>query len=268
MLKTFLPSNLYGQSFGTKTPKVLMLHGWQRSSNDFSKIGALLESNYSISSVAIDLPGFGVSDYSFSKNANENDLFVAGSLEYAKKLSSVIQSEFDNFIILGHSFGGRVAIRLANIFPNQVMALVLTGVPLISNPNSKKTKQNKLLKTYKTLNRLNLMPETKVEKLRLKYGSLDYRNATRELRNTLVKVIAETNEGVYLDELSRSQCTVKLVWGDSDTEIPVEVAKKSLEAIEHADITLKVVAEASHMLPLEKPELFADMLASLVAESG
>ena len=37
-------------------------------------------------------------------------------------------------VVLGHSFGGRVAVHLAPARPDRVGALVLTGVPLVRNP--------------------------------------------------------------------------------------------------------------------------------------
>jgi len=50
-------------------------------------------------------------------------------------------------IVLGHSFGGRVAIQLAAARPHAIQALILTGVPqLIARPKPKPNKTYRLIK--------------------------------------------------------------------------------------------------------------------------
>ena len=42
-------------------------------------------------------------------------------------------------VVVGHSFGGRIAVCLAALYPDRVGSLVLTGVPLVKQTPSPAT---------------------------------------------------------------------------------------------------------------------------------
>ncbi len=265
MLKAFGSNHLYGQQYGQSKPKVLFLHGWQRSSKDFNKIAESLYNDYGISSIALDLPGFGASGYEFDGLLDEK--FTAGSFDYAKKVADAIGGEFDDFVVLGHSFGGRVAIFLQSMLQDKIKGMVLTGVPIVADPTRSKVKPNRVLKTYKILNSIKLIPDSKVEELKMRYGSTDYKNATGKVRDTLVKVIAETNADLYISELKKSNCKIILAWGQNDTEIVIEVAERVIAEFPGRNITLIDIKGCGHMAPLEKPDEFVTIVADLVTNS-
>ena len=82
----------------SEKPKICFLHGWGRSSDDFSKISKKFES------IAIDLPGFGKSE------EPENSM---NPKEYAEYLTNLIPDTVE--VLVGHSFGGKIAVHMSFI---------------------------------------------------------------------------------------------------------------------------------------------------------
>src|SRR4051794_37954555 len=113
MLKAFDEGRLFGATFGEGPPQVVALHGWQRSHKDFA---AVLRG---YDAIALALPGFG---------ASPAPPEGWGTPAYADALLATIRDCAPPVVVVGHSFGGRVAVRVAATHPELVKALVLTGV--------------------------------------------------------------------------------------------------------------------------------------------
>jgi pimeloyl-ACP methyl ester carboxylesterase len=143
-------------------------------------------------------------------------------------------------VVVGHSFGGRVALRLAAAYPHLVSHLVLTGVPLtrVKGPSTPQLG----FRIAKALHRAKIFSDQAMESARQKYGSADYRSASEVMREILVRVIAED----YLDDAARVSCPVTMVWGEGDKPAPLAAAQRALEFFPQA--TLRVVSGAEHLL--------------------
>src|SRR4051812_38815028 len=111
MLTAFDDGRLFGATTGDGHPWVLALHGWQRTHRDFNRV---LDG---VAAVALDLPGFG---------ASPPPPQPWGGAEYAAAVAPVLERFDQPPVVLGHSFGGRVAVHLAAAYPERVHALVLT----------------------------------------------------------------------------------------------------------------------------------------------
>ncbi|MEX1287862.1 MAG: alpha/beta fold hydrolase, partial [Acidimicrobiia bacterium] len=105
---------------GSGAPTVLALHGWGRNRSDWD--GVLDPDDR----VAVDLPGFG---------ASPPPPAAWGAHEYAAALAPVLEVFDAPPVVVGHSFGGRVAVCLA-ASGAEVAGLVLAGVPLIRRTGS------------------------------------------------------------------------------------------------------------------------------------
>lgn len=223
---------------------LLLLHGWGSSIEPFMNI----INNQSISKriIAVDMPGFGQTQEP-DKGWNVDD-YVDFIINFIKTL------EIKELSILGHSFGGRVIIKMVNRkdLPFKIKKLVLVDSAGIK---PKQTKTNLKVKFFKMAKKclsnkimLKLMPNA-IEKLKNKFGSEDYKNASTIMKQTLVKVINEDLE----DLLSTIKQPTLLIWGDKDTATPIEDAKMMEKLI--PDSGLVVVEGAGHYSFLENPLL-------------
>lgn len=242
-LKAFAGGRVFGRTSGSGDPRVVGLHGWARTAADFDAVLSGLDA------VALDLPGFGASPPPDA---------VWGAAGYAAALGPVFAELPAPPVVIGHSFGGRVAVALAADRP--LAGLVLTGTPLLRlRPPARPSTRYRLLRAA---HRRGLVSDGRMEALRRRSGSADYRAASGILRDVLVRVVAET----YEDELARLRCPVRLVWGAADTEVPVAVAEAALALLGDAgvDATLTVVEGAGHQLPLERPAALRAALDTLL----
>ena len=210
--------------------RILALHGWGRRGADFGS--ALRGLGY----VAPDLPGFG---------ASPAPPEAIGAEGYALALQPIVESLAPEAILVGHSFGGRIAAVLAAAHPERFSGVILTGVPLLKGAASSKSPL--FYRLGRWAHRHSLLPEATMERLRSRYGSHDYRSAHGVMRDVLVKAVNEQ----YADFLPRLKTPVILLWGAEDSEVPVAVAEKAAMAI--PDARLQVVAGAGHLLPVTHP---------------
>jgi len=250
MLKSFASGAMFGDSVGSGASRVLALHGWRRERGDFRRVLDGLDA------LALDLPGFG---------ASPPPPEAWGSAQYAAAVAPVLEEmESDGPpVVLGHSFGGRVAVHLAAEWPERVAALVLTGVPLLRPASATAGAGRKpplAFRTARALHRRGLFPDDRMEALRKRHGSADYRAASGVMRDVLVRVVNET----YEEQLRAVRCPVELVWGDDDTAAPLEVAERAAEML--GDLaTLTVVPGAGHLTPTTAPDALRDAVERRLA---
>ena len=206
---------------------IVLLHGWGQNIEMMKPLGDPLSNKYKIT--IIDFPGFGESEE--PKTAWTID-------DYSEMLGEIIKKlNIKKPILMGHSFGGRVAIRYsAN---NKIEKLVLFGSPCIrkQQPFSLKTKVLKKLKTLPGLDGIG-------EKMKKYIGSRDYKAASPMMRQILVNTVNED-----LSEYAKKiEEPTLLIWGDNDTEEPVEEARKLEKIMIDAGL---VVLPGSHYAYLE-----------------
>jgi pimeloyl-ACP methyl ester carboxylesterase len=234
MLTSFAGATLFGESYGAGTPWVLALHGWRRDHRDFDAVLA----SPGIDAVALDLPGFG------SAPAPDD---VWGTPEYAGAVAAILDEMAAQVVVLGHSFGGRVAVHLAANRPDRVAGLVLSGVPFHRRFGAR-SKPPLRLRMARTMAAHGMVGQDRLEELRQRYGSDDYRAASGVMRDILVRTLAED----YDDALAAVQCPVELVWGDNDTAAPLAVAQQVQQEL--PDARLVVCDGAGHLTPLTVPD--------------
>lgn len=242
MLQTFADGRLFGSRTGTGEPRVLALHGWGRTHRDFDAVLRPVGGAAPLDAVALDLPGFG---------ATPAPADAWGAADYAACVAAVLGEMATPVVVVAHSFGGRAAVHLAAEHPDQVGALVLAGVPLVRiAPRRRPAKGYRLVRS---LHRLGVLGEDRMERARRRYGSSDYAAASGIMRQVHSRSVGET----YEHELDVVSCPVSLVWGDDDETVPLEVAEAARARLRsgHADgnVELVVCAGAGHLLPLTAP---------------
>ena len=272
MLTSFDGGRLFGQVHGSGAPRVLALHGWRRDHRDFALVldgeptppadstatsgdqasdpSRDLRSRDDLAlpatplrAVSLDLPGFGATP------APEE---VWGALDYAAAVAPVLEVMEAPVVLVGHSFGGRVAVHLAAEHAERVGGVLLSGSPLFRAPEATRRRPPFPLRMAKTLARTGLVSDARLEALRQRHGSPDYRAATGVMRDVLVRSIAEEWDEAYSASLKAIDCPVELVWGALDTAVPVSVAERIASTIP-GPTRLEVLPGVGHLTPLVVP---------------
>ncbi|MGR3617278.1 MAG: alpha/beta fold hydrolase [Paracoccaceae bacterium] len=195
-------------------PAVVFAHGWARTHADFLPIAELIAHQARV--ILLDLPGFGDSPRPEGS---------WGTQEYAKEIKTYLADTLgiDNFIWVGHSFGGRIGLRLAAMLDSPVQELIIVAgagvkepVPFVKKLKSKwKSRQfQKLKKAAHT--------DAEIADLESRFGSPDYiQSRELGLRDIFIETIKENQT-----ETARSiSCPTNLIYGAHDTETPPAVGR-------------------------------------------
>ena len=117
-------------------------------------------------------------------------------------------------MLVGHSFGGQVAVCLAAARRDLVRGLVLCGVPLLRDPGRERPPLRYRL--ARSARRAHLLPRRRFEAIRASRASADYNAAAGGMREVLVTVVNES----YDTQLRAITCPVALLWGARDRAVP------------------------------------------------
>lgn len=192
--------------------------------------------------VSVDFPGFG---------AEPEPREPWGVEEYTRWLEQRLEG-VERPILVGHSFGGRVAIVFASRNATEKVVLVdAAGVrPRRGARYYIKVWSFKIFKRFAS--------RAAVEKWRGKAGSADYAAASATMRGTLSRVVN--------DDLRRFMPSISaptlLIWGSADTATPVSDAKKMERLI--PDAGLVVFEGAGHYSFLDQGARFNAILKKFV----
>jgi pimeloyl-ACP methyl ester carboxylesterase len=222
---------------------VAALHGWCRTHADFAASLGPSAPAGPLPTLAPDLPGFG---------ATPAPTAPWGSEEYAQAVARLLEEAAGaapgaGLVVVGHSLGGRIAVRLAAARPDLVRGLVLSGAPLVSRSGGSRRRPPVAYRAVRALHRAHLVSGPRMDRARQRHGSADYRAAQGVMRDVLVRLVNER----YDDAVSALACPVELVWGEDDTDVPVETAHALVGAIPQAHLT--VCRGSGHLVPVSDP---------------
>ena len=256
MLSTFADGALFGERHGEAPLEILALHGWGRSHRDFATALSPVDAA-PLNAVALDLPGFG---------ASPTPTKAFSSQDYADAVRPVLEEARKPVLLVGHSHGGRVALKIAACLPEAVSGIVLVAAPVLHRSDSRRPALHYRL--LKRANRLKLFSDARMEEARRRFGSADYAAAEGVMRDTLVTVVNESFEA----ELSALRCPVALLWGAEDREVPVEVAVRAkaligtdLEPDDKPPSSLRVLEGIGHLVPTTAPASLRESILGLLS---
>jgi len=250
-------------------PAVALIHGVAGRASQWQKVIELLSRSYTV--VAPDLLGHGESakprgDYSLGAHAaGIRDLLVALGLTRAS--------------IVGHSFGGGIAMQFAYQFPERCerMVLVASGglgdevhallraatlpgsefvLPLLAHP--------RLLAVVgmlpRGLGRLGLRTGPDLTEMARAYQSLSKAEARSAFIQTLRGVIDPSGQRINASDrlYLAAQMPSMVIWGARDRIIPVAHAQVAHEGMPGS--RLEIFDSAGHFPQLDDPYLFAETL--------
>ena len=252
MSDTFI--NIKGQKVHYKCTgqgkEVILLHGWGGSLDVFKALQTNLEPNFKV--YGIDLPGFGKSP---------EPQIAWGTEEYANLIKDFLaELQIKQPILIGHSYGGRLMIRLGSMIEVHKNIFVGSAGIKPERPASYyfKVYTFKCLKFIAHLPILSIFLKDAFEQYRNRAGSSDYKNASDVMKATLVKAVNEDLTHL-LPKVSASSL---LIWGENDTATPLRDGKK-MEAL-IPDAGLAVMKNCGHYCFVEKSQEFLIIVNSFL----
>ena len=247
MTITINEQNIYYEQAGGGEA-ILLLHGWGADHRLFKPLMDLLARKYRV--YAIDFPGFGQSPEPASGWCVDD--YADLVLGFCGALGIEACS------LLGHSFGGRVIIKLAarQLETPRLDKLILVDAAGIRKVQSKKGQRR--AKRYK-LGKKMLKPFPKLLKAWAgRHGSADYKAASPMMRQVFVRVVNE--------DLTASLALIRpptlLVWGRDDVDTPLSDGQLMEREIPNAGLV--VLENCGHYSFVEQQAQFLRVMASFM----
>lgn len=220
---------------------VLLLHGWGGNIQSLKGVQELLAARkYRVTNIS--LPGFGNSEA--PKGAWDLKDYVL----FLEEL--ILTLKLKRATVVGHSFGGKVSIKLAAECPDLISKLVLVNSSGIKPKNSlKKSVFGVFSKVFGPI-----IPK-KLKSLGYRYvvGETDYINSG-VLKETFKKIV---NQHVD-DDATQIATPTFIIWSEKDTYVPLWMGKRLNLLI--PDSLLEVVEGATHGLPLTDPQKVSSLI--------
>ncbi len=212
-----------------KKVTIVFLHGWGQNIAMMEPIQKYYQKYFN--TLILDLPGFGQSG---------EPPYAFNTKDYVELLHELfLQLKIKNVILIGHSFGGRIALLYSSMYPvDKLICLASPYCPEV-------TKLSFKTKVYKKLRKIKCLKFI-TDYMRKKNGSVDYNNASEVMKGVLVNAI---NTDLTID-VQNIKCPTLLVWGDLDTAVPVSRCYELNNLIKNSGIV--IYNGATHYAYLER----------------
>lgn len=232
---------------------VLLLHGWGASAESLANVAKTLADQFRV--LAIDLPGFGWSPSPSS---------AWGTRDYATHVEAFMdRTGIPVASVLGHSFGGRIALALAARAPRRVRNLVLVASAGIRPRHGPgyfvKVGVAKLAKRFLSSPIPGRVGGRVASRVYERVGSRDYRSAGR-MRATMVKVVKDD----LRELLSSIGSPALIIWGDRDQEVPRSSMEIMARGIKGSRFV--VLEGAGHFPFVDMPDRFGELVKDFLGE--
>lgn len=188
----------------------MFLHGWGGSASAFLFVAKRL---VGYKSIVVDFSGFGES---------EEPTHPYTIRDYADEIIALLEESGESRVsVVGHSFGGRVAMEIAVLRPDLVRSLILVD----SAGLKPRRKPSYYVRIY--LHKILVRLGGKGLK-----GSKDYRVLSPVMKETFKNVVSYDQSGI----LCKIKCPTAIFWGNKDNQTPPYMAKKLKRGIKGSEI--------------------------------
>lgn len=241
------------KKFGNeRKPIFLVLHGWGGSSDSWIAFSEVLnkEGNYQI--FVPDFPNFGKSGS--LKKVWEIEDYADLIKEFAERLG------IKECFIVAHSFGGRVAIKLASKNNLWIKKLYLCAAAGIKPPLTLKQKSAKLISKLGKYFLKNTSKLSNLQAFFKKYlykilGEYDYYKCSDEIiRKTFINIINEDLTPL----LTKINLPAWIIWGKKDKYTPLKYGELMHKKIKNSK--LEIIENVGHGIHLAMGETLAGII--------
>jgi pimeloyl-ACP methyl ester carboxylesterase len=264
------PVNLYYEDQGKGAP-VLLLHGFGASTFTWRHVVPELAQTHRV--IAVDLKGFGLSDKPFDERYSVFD--------QAELIAQLIEDkDLRDLTIVGHSYGGGVALSLALkanerlsgrisrlvlldsiAFPQQIpMFFRLLDVPLVSQVGVRMVPP---AVQARVALQIAYYDDSKIddEEVEIYAAPLKTAAGKHAIIHSARQIVPED-----IDQLSERYKTITLptliLWCDHDRIVPLDVGLKLRRTLPNS--TLRLVESCGHMPQEEQPESTLKLLKGFI----
>jgi pimeloyl-ACP methyl ester carboxylesterase len=247
---------IYAEEAGEGSPALVLLHYWGGSRRTWSEVIARLSSRFRC--IAVDLRGWGRSD----RQTEDYSLFAQ-----ADDVAGVIESlKVKDFVLVGHSMGGKIAQILAGRRPAGLRAVVLVAPAPPTPLRVPDAQKQAMLASYTTpegigdaLKVISHRPLTISQRLQVTEDSLGGAEPAK---------VAWVSEGMVLDvskQTASINVPVCVIAGSAD-QVEKEAALREaiLPLVPRAKF--KTIEGVGHLSPLEGPDEVAQQISDFLAD--
>ena len=238
--------NYFAAETSSTAQTVVFLHGWRSRAQIWMPVLKALAAAGKYNLYALDFPGFGKSEK--PKEVYQLDDFRDIVEEFLKKLN------LEKVSLVGHSFGGRVAIKLTTVTSAAIEKLILVDSAGFKTQGAKKGFLNTMAKIVKPVFKLPHISKLRPRIYQL-IGAEDYVAAdSPEIRQTFLNIINED----MTDIMKKIKIPTLIIWGADDKDTPAHSGRRLHSLIPGS--RFEIVAHAGHFSFLDDPGHFTDLL--------
>lgn len=234
----------------SNTPHLFILHGWavdQLNQQKWLPLITALEKQQ-IKCTFLPIPGLSApleEVWQLDDFVKWLDLQLAGEKEV---------------VLLGHSFGGQVAIRYVSLHPGKVTKLILVDSAGIRDHSLKATLKRKVFWLMAKMGKV-CFNFALARKILYKVArERDYLNSPPLLKRTMSLVL----DAEITSDLHKIDCPTLLIWGREDTATPLKNAYLKAKLIPQN--RLKIIDGARHSPQFTHVQQVAEFVAEFVRE--
>lgn len=260
--------NLHYKEYGEKDKVILLIHGFAANTFSFRNLFEPLSKYGRV--IAIDVPGFGLTERVDKNRVKFNPYSIDGQVETIKIFLD--KKGIDKVIILGHSMGGGIATYFSIKYPEYVEKLIIEDGAIFEGggpPNLivsfLRTPIGKflwpaLVKPF--VNQISkLLDIAYYNKSIINDEFIEGYKRILNVKNWdkgLYEVTIANNNINLINKLSKIETKTLIIWGEFDKVIPVESGIKLNKEIQNSELV--ILKECGHVPHEEKEEEFLEKI--------
>jgi pimeloyl-ACP methyl ester carboxylesterase len=224
----------YADIGNEKNPLVIFIHGAPGSLDAFNNFLKDPDLRSRTRMIAVDRAGYGLSNFGIAETSLQKQ---------ASLIAPLLQKNRGNQkpIIVGHSFGGTIAAKLAMDYPDMIGGVILAGAAV--DPDHEKFFSVARIIEIPLLNKI--VPQSML--------------VANQEKNTHVDELK-----LMLPDWSKINTSVTILHGKKDGLVPIENACFAEKALANAQVKMAIYDNAGHLIPWTKPDLLKKEILSLI----
>lgn len=240
---------------GQQSPVVIFIHFWGGSSETWKPVTDILNSKYRC--IRFDLRGWGKSE----KPKSGYDIMTL-----ADDVQALIKDlQLVDYILVGHSMGGKIAQVIAGRKPKGLRKLILVAPSPASSTILPLEMKDKMIAAYTSLENINetiehifmasdLSLKSKQQVIR------DMQQHTDQSRLGWPELALEEDFSKYLADIKIP--TLVIAGANDIVDPPIRLQKEVIEKISESKMT--IIPDVGHLIMLQNPQKVAELISSFI----